>query len=650
MKNLNILTKPAANLTFMVFFFSLLTIPLVASVAEAQVPNLRASAAIAIAAQRLHVPESELQVVKEVQLAKYASLKVAHMRTGRVEMVYLNPNNNPVPLERIQQVLGTLSRAAFRGKQEKALADRVDQRPATELTTIVVWAKPLGPAPRLARPGAFPLAQSVSAETLKAFHKSATRKLLEDAKRQGWTLLYQSQDAPALVLKVPNNQVQALEERDDVDALYIGRRYRPELNISAAAIDANKVWSRGFIGTGVKIAVVEGPDTETNTGDAVYFGHSYLADGTYCNSSATPFLGIHPTEVAGIIASTNTTYRGIAYGAPALLNGNAKDYSDAEIMKCTEWAIDQGASVINYSWGSDTGSNQLAGMDRYVDYIIRNRSVTIVKSAGNSPTPSLPVTTPGKGYNILTVGNYNDMNTASNADDVMSSTSRYGNPYSVYSDREKPEVVAPGVSINTTCISFPTCIAPDSGTSFSAPHVSGCAALLMSRNSALGVWPEAIRAILMASAVVNIEGSTRLSEIDGVGGIECDSADDIVSGAAGGELHEAVSSSSFPRDITFSASAGKTVRVVIAWDSNPDQPAAGTTPVSDPLNADLDLTVYAPDGTPVASSYSNDNSYEIVEFTASTTGAYTARISATRFEGASEYLATAWWQGTRERN
>jgi len=172
----------------------------------------------------------------------------------------------------------------------------------------------------------------------------------------------------------------------------------------------------------------------------------------------------------------------------------------------------------------------------------------------------------------------------------------------------------------------------------------------MSRNSALGVWPEAIRAILMASAVVNIEGSTRLSEIDGVGGIECDSADDIVSGAAGGELHEAVSSSSFPRDITFSASAGKTVRVVIAWDSNPDQPAAGTTPVSDPLNADLDLTVYAPDGTPVASSYSNDNSYEIVEFTASTTGAYTARISATRFEGASEYLATAWWQGTRERN
>jgi Subtilase family/Bacterial pre-peptidase C-terminal domain len=306
--------------------------------------------------------------------------------------------------------------------------------------------------------------------------------------------------------------------------------------------------------------------------------------------------------------------------------------------------------VLNYSFGFDTGNNQFAGLDRYVDYIIRNRFVTIIKSAGNSSTPQSPVTSPGKGYNVLTVGNYNDVNTASNTDDVMSATSRYGDPYSVYSDREKPEVVAPGVSINTTCISSSTCIAATSGTSLSAPHVAGCAALLMSRNSVLGVWPEAVRAILMASAVVNIEGSTRLSEIDGVGGIECDSADDIVSGVAGGEQHEVVTIGSFPRDLTFSASAGKTVRAVIAWDSTPDQPVAGATPVSDPLKADLELTVYAPNGTPVASSYSRDNSYEIVEFTASTTGVYTARVSSARFEGESEYLAFAWWQGTRERN
>ena len=456
-----------------------------------------------------------------------------------------------------------------------------------------------------------------------------------------------------MVLRVPNGQLPVLKARDDVAPSTSDDVITPELNISASAIDANKVWARGFIGTGVKVAVVETPDKDTGTGAGIYFGHSYLADGVYCNPAASLLIGKHATEVAGVIASTSTTYRGIAYGVPALLSANT-DGSDADIIKCTEWAIDQGATVLNYSFGTQNTSNQFDGLDRYVDYVIRNRSVTIIKSAGNATATfpaSSPVTSPGKGYNVLTVGNYNDVNTASNSDDVMSSTSVYGDPYSVFSDREKPEVVAPGVSINTTCISSTTCIGADSGTSFAAPHVAGCAALLMQRNSVLGVWPESIRAVLMASAVVNIEGATRLSEIDGAGAIECDSADDIVSGAAGGEMHEAVTISSFPRDITFSATAGQTVRVVIAWDSTPSQPVtAGTTPASDPLNADLDLIVYSPNITVVASSNSHDNSYEIVEFTAATTGVYTARISAPRFDGASEYLGFAWWRGTRERN
>jgi hypothetical protein len=638
---------PAACVAFLL---SLLFLSLQASLAQEQAPDPRASAAIAIAAQRLHVPEDELQVVHEAQVAKYASLKVVHLPTGRVEIVYLNPNNLAVPAARIQQVLATRERVGFHGKQEQELFDRAARRPLSELTTVLAWVRLPGPSPRIARSGGLPLAQSVSAKTLRDFHKNATRGLVEQAKSQGWTVLYWAQDAPVVVLRVPNDQLSVLEARDDVEALYLGRRYRPELNISTAAIDANKVWSRGFIGTGVKVAVVEVPDTETATGAGIYFGHSYLADGIYCNPSASPLVGKHATEVAGIIASTNTTYRGVAYGVPALLSANTNG-TDADVIKCTEWAIDQGATVLNYSFGFDSGSNQFAGLDRYVDYVIRNRSVTIVKSAGNSSTPQIPVTSPGKGYNVLTVGNYNDVNTASNSDDVMSSTSVYGDPYSVYSDREKPEVVAPGVSINTTCISSTTCIAPDSGTSFAAPHVAGCAALLMQRNSLLGDWPESIRAVLMASAVVNIEGATRLSEIDGAGAIECDSADDIVSGAAGGEMHEAVTISSFPRDITFSATAGQTVRVVIAWDSTPSQPVtAGTTPASDPLNADLDLTVYSPNITVVASSNSHDNSYEIVEFTAATTGVYTARISAPRFDGASEYLGFAWWRGTRERN
>ena len=671
MKSLRLIAQPLANLLVpsdmrpkthfasracIALLLSLLTFPLLASLAEAQeaqAPSPRESAAIAIAAQWLNVPENELTVVNDVQLGKYSHIKVAHLSTGQAARVFLNSNNRPVPPRRIEQVLSTRSRAGFVGKQEKALVDWVAQRPSTERTTVLVWTRSSGPSPRLARPGSSALALSVSAQTLEDFHKDATQKLVEDARSQGWAIKYQAKNAPVAVLRVPNDQIQTLEARSDVEALYLGRKYRPQLNVSAKAIDADRIWPTGYIGAGVKIAVIEVPDTKTSTtakGAGIYFGHSNILDGgIYCNPSASPLLGQHATNVAGIIVSNNTTYRGIAYGAPALLSGNAASATDAEIMKCTEWALGQGADLINYSLGTPT--TELSGLDQYADYIARNYSIMIVAAAGNAPTaPQSTVTSPGKGFNVLTVGNYDDKNSVPNSDDLMSPSSRYGDPASLNSDREKPEVTAPGLSIYSTCTGSTTCFGADSGTSLSAAHVTGCAALLMSASPVLKDWPEAIRAILMASAVTNIEGNPTLSEKDGAGGIECDSAYNILSRYEGGEWHGPVTSTSFPHDITFNATVGEIVRVAIAWDSNPDQYVAGTNQVWDPLEADLGLTVFDPNGTVVAVDDSWDNSYEIVEFPVFTTGVYKVRVTASRFEGFSEYLGVAWWQGFREKD
>lgn len=609
----------------------------------------RASVAIGIAAQRLRVSDDELRVVNHVLVGDFTRLKVAHPETGRIEVVDLDAYNREVARERVEQVLATRRSRDFRGKQERELAEKVSGRPADELTTVLIWGRLPGPPPRIERPVPGQGLSVVSERAFRDFHMNATRGVVDHARRQGWIVEYQAQDAPVVVAKVPNGQLQALEARGDVEAVYLGRVYREELNASVPAIDAGTVWARGFTGTGVQVAVVE-------TG-GIYFGHSNLADGTYCNTLTDSPIRDHATGVAGIIASTHSTYKGVAYGAPALLSGNAKNATDAEIIKCTEWAVDQGAQVINMSFGTDSTS-AMAGLDRYVDYVIRNRFVTIVKSAGNKgftcTSPDFYVTTPGKGWNVLTVGNYNDGGTASNSNDVMnmdaSGGSCYQDPASTHNDREKPEVAAPGTSITTTyCTGPSTCTGTGTGTSFSAPHVAGCAALLIQRSSALGAWPEAIRAILMASAVVNLEGDKRLSEHDGVGGIECDSADDIARGAAGFERHGVYVSTDFPMDITFSTVAGRTVRAVIAWDSTTDQLVGTTAPAADALKADLDLQVLAPDGTYVASSVSWDNSYEIVEFTAPTTGTYTATISSVRFEGDTEFVSFAWWDGTREK-
>jgi Bacterial pre-peptidase C-terminal domain len=94
-----------------------------------------------------------------------------------------------------------------------------------------------------------------------------------------------------------------------------------------------------------------------------------------------------------------------------------------------------------------------------------------------------------------------------------------------------------------------------------------------------------------------------------------------------------------PKVHTFGATSGQKVRVAISWASHPD---TNHPPANDDLMADLDLDVYAPSGTVVATSASFDNSYEIVEFTAPETGTYTATISAVRFVGGYEYVGFAY--------
>lgn len=618
-------------------------------VTERAVPVSPASQAEAskIISQRLRLPANQLLAISESKVDQITQVKVLHVPTGGIEVVNLDPNNREVPAAQVQQLLAIKRGRDFRGKSEVELADKVTRGGPTGTTTLGIWAKALGPPPRVDRSA---LERGQAGPQIKAardFHKSSTKGLREFVESRGGRVEFQAEDAPFLIVTVPNNLVPTLEQRGETDGLYLGREYQNELNASVPAIDANTVWTRGITGQGIKVAVVED--------DAIYFGHTNLADGTTCNpisgTGSSP-IDIHASGVAGIIASTHATNRGVAFGAPAVLSGNAVGFSDAAIIKCTEWAINNGARVINYSFGVNSTSS-MVGLDRYVDYVVRNQAVTMVKSAGNIGgtcfSPGFYISSPGKGWNIITVGNYDDRGTASNSDDVMSTGSCYQDPVSPHNDREKPEVAAPGTGITSTyCTSGPTCFAAGTGTSFSAPHVAGCSALLMQRSPALKYWPESIKAVLMASAVVNLEGSTRLSEKDGAGGIECDSADDVVRGTAGSEAHGSFVRTNFPKTFSFSATAGQTVRVVIAWDSTTDG-MPGAVPTTDVLKADFDLTVLSPTSAIVSTSASWDNSYEIVEFTAPVTGTYSARVSARRFDGSSEYLAFAHWKGTRER-
>lgn len=162
----------------------------------------------------------------------------------------------------------------------------------------------------------------------------------------------------------------------------------------------------------------------------------------------------HATEVAGIIASQHPTYKGISYGAPGLLSANFGpwDYSDpameSRIIRASEWAINNGANILSNNWGNDTKSI-LSGIYKYHDHVVCSNYKTVTVAAGNNYAgENWRVTSPGLGYNVITVGGFEDKGNSSWIGDEIWTNSAYVDPISQNGDREKPEVAAVATHIS----------------------------------------------------------------------------------------------------------------------------------------------------------------------------------------------------------
>jgi hypothetical protein len=441
---------------------------------------------------------------------------------------------------------------------------------------------------------------------------------------------YASIYAPVVIVTLDKTAILNLNLSEEVDTIYGPSEYYDLLDSARPTQKGDIITSWGYNGTGVKVAILED--------NRIEFANPYIPNGVTRDMAGT--TDQHSAACAGIVASTHSTYHGIASGV-SLYSANAPGYAQANITAAMDWSVSQGANVINNSWGGNTGNTNLDINDRHLDYIVRYYARVVTVAAGNEAdgcgSGTSRVTSPARGYNVISVGNYADNNTLTWVGDAMDSCSSYVNPST---GTEKPELSAVGASINSTTNASPWVGGVGSGTSYSSPMVAGITALLMERNSVFQSWPEIPKAILLATALHNIEGASRLSDIDGAGGVDMRAAfktADLGNWGGGG-----YSEADFDLIRTFYAEAGETVRVAIAWDSNPSGDYS-----TDPLQADLDLIVTSPTASYSYSSASVNNPYEIVEFTAPETGTYELKIHDWRFDGSSEFVAWAWWTGHR---
>ncbi len=497
-----------------------------------------------------------------------------------------------------------------------------------ERSAIAQLEPPAAPS-AIADPAAATIALARQMNTLALAEQTqrAQAPVLAELSARGYTALYVSAGAPLIYVELPKSEILALAQRADIDTIYGPNDYQDAMESARTTQKASVIETWGFNGAGIEVAILEDSRAQ--------FSNPYISGVTRVLTDAN--VDDHATATTGMVGSIHSTVRGIAPGA-SLFSANATTYSDANLSAAMDWAaLTQNNDIINNSWGGNATTTTLNAHDRHLDYIVRNLWSTVTVAAGNEANGcgggTARVTSPARGYNVISVGNYADQNTLTWDDDAMNGCSSYINPFT---NIEKPEVAAVGSSITSTITATPWIANVGSGTSYAAPMVAGEAALLMQRNSALQIRPEAIKAIIMATALHNIEGSSRLSDRDGAGGVDMRAAFHLVDkGWWDWRSHTA---STLPVTYTVFASQGQRVRVAIAWDSNPSADYS-----TDPLEADIDLRVTNSAGTYISGSASINNSYEIVEFIAPASGNYNLRVNDFSFAGAQEYVGIAWW-------
>ncbi len=512
------------------------------------------------------------------------------------------------------------------GALDAPLARHLDGLADDERVPVAIWLvepeRPLGERPEDgARSEDIDRLAQVQTRRRAAQVAEVTTPLLERL-RQFDENAAASTSSPLVWAELPAGLVRELARDEQVDTIYGDlERGGPETNLSRGVVGATLAPANTLDGSGVRVGVVESGGGADPTNPFMTIERN--DPGPSCGGTTA-----HATGVAGIIGARPRvfrlgpffTFRNTLQGfAPAARLSVGGFCVTGDNRTRVDSAANWGARVITNSYFTDT-TGAVTANDRHADGLVHDRWRLFVKSAGNRGTGDARVTSPGNGYNVLSVGNVDLGATAARADDVMRASSSFVDPTSTVGDREKPEIAAPGTNIRMLSDGFPWSGQTDSGTSFAAPMVAGTAARLIQRKPFLGIWPEQLRATLMASAVNNVEGATRLSDVDGAGMMAVNTAARILDGNRHGGRQ--VTCGRFGRSQSVSTTTlrrNQRLRAAISWTADPSAVDHANRP-----SADLDLEVRGPSGSVFSSSF--DNTSEIVDFRAPAAGTYEVNV------------------------
>jgi hypothetical protein len=289
-------------------------------------------------------------------------------------------------------------------------------------------------------------------------------------------------------LEIDRATLEKLKEIPEVKSIQVNEIVQLQLNDSVGLIEANQLYSQrinltNITGMGETICVLDSginyslkhlgdcstADFTTGNCNKVPGGYDYVNNDNdpYDNSTSS-----HGTFSSGIIASNDTLYQGIAPDSKIfsmkVCNATGSCFTNAilaALSSCVGNSTDYNISVISMSLG--TTSQYTSSCDSQALASGSNDAASaglmVVAAAGNkgSTSSTSGISSPACGSSVISVGSTTKSDTISTFSDAASIL----------------DLLAPGSSIKSS--NKDNTFSARSGTSFSAPHVSGAIALFM---------------------------------------------------------------------------------------------------------------------------------------------------------------------------
>ena len=311
-------------------------------------------------------------------------------------------------------------------------------------------------------------------EVLADLHQEEYKTVFGFTEEKEFELKHQYETLNALAGEVTEEGLDKLRNDPNVETIVVNKVRQIFLSGSVPVINADDVWNvvvNGYniTGTGETVCVVDTGIDYNHTS----LNSNYAAGYDFYNNDSDPMDDQgHGTHVAGIIASVDGTYRGIAPGAKIAamkVCSSSGSCPDADVLAGMDWCISNkdlyNISVISISLGGGQYTSYCDGEVDFAPYSAAindavSRNISVVAATGNSGAGNMAG--PACVQNATRV-------TATTKSDTMPS---YASRHAFFTDT----IAAPGSAI--TSLNDGGGVVTMSGTSMATPHLSGAFALI----------------------------------------------------------------------------------------------------------------------------------------------------------------------------